>query len=175
MVAPSAAPATTGGLLLLGVAAGVAGGAERRAAAPPFAVTLTPDTLILNGASQFRAQLMGVTAYEAHGDYFWYDPSLGGRWLEEWGVEAIGVGNDGYPLPPGCTYNSSSCPVVGSGVPGDKRDNSSGNRCPGPSFDEDEIRAWYSNPGPGGASRWFYDYPAQDSVSGRVMFGKMIR
>jgi hypothetical protein len=138
-----------------------------------YSVMLTTDALEVNGVSHVEAQIFGVTAYETHGDYFWQEPELGGRWLAEWGVEAIGIGNMDYPLPPGCSYNSTACPVVVSGHPGDRRDLSA--HCPGPNFNETDIRKWYDDPGPGGAKRWFYKYPSMQSGSNGQMFGNMLK
>eukprot|EP01050_Picozoa_sp_SAG11_P000153 SAG11_NODE_3_length_39220_cov_67.005828_14_plen_831_part_00 len=137
-----------------------------------YSATLKADTLQINGVGQIAAQLWGVTAYETHGDYFWQEPDLGGAWLTKWGVDAVGVGNMGYPLPPGCSYNSTACPVAVSGHPGDKRDAA---RCPGPKFDEAEIRRWYDDMGPAGAYRWFWQYPSMQSGQNKQMFGNLLK
>ena len=138
-----------------------------------YSAMLTTDALQVNGVATL-VSLTGVTAYETHGDYFWQESELGGRWLEEWGVTAVGIGNMAYPLPPGCSYNSTACPVVVSGHPGDRRDEAR-DPCPGPNFNESAIRQWYSDPGPGGAHRWFYKYPSMQSGSNGQMFGNTLK
>jgi hypothetical protein len=141
----------------------------------PLALSLlvTPDTLTTGQQSQFQAQLMGVTAYGARGDFLWYNTKLGAEWLEEWGVEAVGFGNDAYPLPPDCEYDSSQCPVTVSGGTGDSRNPQP---CPGPNFNESRIADFYADGGPGGARRWMFDYPSLGAADGpTIMFGKLLK
>lgn len=88
-------------------------------------------------------------------------------------MTSVGFGNDAYPLPPSCTYDSSKCPVVPSGHAGDIQ---YPQPCPGPAFNESDIEAFYADPGLGGARTWFFDYPGLGAADGPpAMFGKVLK